>query len=65
MVQFSLVITVVLSLTLLMVVAPPAAAEALRKQAQVTGGARSALSSVGLTEHFAFITEGYQGMTEW
>lgn len=64
MVQFSLVITVVLSLMLLMVVAPPAAAQALRKQALVTGGARSALSSVGLAEPFVFITEGYQDMTE-
>lgn len=65
MVQFSLVITVVLSLMLLMVVAPPAAAQALRKQALVTGGARSALSSVGLAGPFVFITEGYQDMTEW
>lgn len=65
MVQFSLVITVVLSLTLLTVVTPPAAAQALRKQALVTGGARSALSSVGLAGPFVFITEGYQDTTEW
>lgn len=65
MVQFSLDITVVLSLALLMVVAPPAAAQALRKQALVIGAARSALSSVGLAGHFVFITEGYQDITVW
>lgn len=68
MVQFSLVTTVVLSTVLvmfLMVVAPPAAAQALRKQALVTGGARSALSSVGLAGLFVFITGGYKDMTDW
>lgn len=65
MVPFSLAVTVVLSLMLLTVVASPAAAQAPRKQALITGGARSALSSVGLAGHFVFITEGYQDRTEW
>lgn len=35
------------------------------KVLSVTGGVRNALSSLGLTGHFVFITEGYKDMTEW